>query len=325
MAKFAIRRVLLIPWILILVNFMGFSFAHITFQLQQSQSVYGSGEEGITPVWPEYHNYLKGVLRGDFGKMPIGVNEPVSRSILIASQSSLGLIALAFGFSIFLGLMIGLAAVRSDPPRTMHWLTLVATVGLAMPSFFVGTLLISSILFGVIHVKGEAILPVAGFGWDSHLILPVLALVIRPTMQIAQMTANLLSSELGKQYVIAARSFGHTWRSIRWDKALRNVLASIVLTIAGSFRLLMAELILVEWLFNWPGIGRLLVQTLVPPNLSGPGGLLDSSAFFLNPPLVAGLLVVFSFLFLVADMLASGVAQFIDPRLRVAEEEMAHD
>lgn len=325
MAKFLVRRVLLIPCILILVNFVGFSFAHITFQLQQLQTVYGSGKEGITPVWPEYRNYLQGVLHGDFGQMPIGVNEPVGRSIKTASQSSLGLIAIALGFSIFLGLVTGLAAVGSDPPRTLHWLTLVSTVGLAMPSFFVGTLLVSSILLGVIHVKGEAFLPVAGFGWDTHLILPVLALVIRPTMQIAQMTANLLSSELGKQYVVAARSFGHTWRAIRWDKALRNVLAPIVLTIAGSFRLLMAELILVEWLFNWPGIGRLLVQTLVPPNLSGPGGFLDTSAFFLNPPLVAGLLVVFSFLFLFADMLASGVAQSIDPRLRVAEEELLHD
>jgi ABC-type dipeptide/oligopeptide/nickel transport system permease component len=144
-------------------------------------------------------------------------------------------------------------------------------------------------------------------------------------MQIAQVTANLLMSELGKRYIVAARSFGHTWRAIRWDKALRNVLAPIILTMAGSFRLMMAELILVEWLFSWPGLGRLLVQTLVPPNLSSVGGMLNTSAFFLNPPLVAGLLTIFSLLFLLADLLASATAKIVDPRLRMVEEEPVHD
>jgi ABC-type dipeptide/oligopeptide/nickel transport system permease component len=121
--------------------------------------------------------------------------------------------------------------------------------------------------------------------------------------------------------VVAARAFGHTWQSIRWDKALRNVLAPIFLTIASSFRLLMAELLLVEWLFNWPGLGRMLVQTLVPPRLSSLGGMVDTSLFFLNPSLVAALLVVFGLLFLLADSISAGLARLVDPRLRLIEEE----
>jgi peptide/nickel transport system permease protein len=173
--------------------------------------------------------------------------------------------------------------------------------------------------------NAQPILPVAGFGWDAHLILPVLALAVRPTMQVAQMTAALLSAELGKRYVVAARSFGHTWHAIRWDKALRNILAPVLMTIAGSFRLLMTELVLVEWLFGWPGLGRMLVQTLVPPSMSTPGGHADLSVFLLYPPLVAALLVVFALLFLLADTLASGLARAVDPRLRAAEEEALHD
>lgn len=319
------RRLLLIPFILLVVNFVGFSFAHLTFQLQQSQTAYGSGREGFVPVWPVYGEYLQGILKGDLGQMPFGANEPIAASLSKASLSSLLLVTLALGLSIILGLLLGLVAVRVDPPRTMRWITLVSTAGLAMPSFYVGTLLISGVLLGVLRFKGEAFLPVGGFGWDEHLVLPVLALVIRPAMQIAQMTSGLLSAELGKRYVITARSFGHTWRAIRWDKALRNILAPVILTIAGSFRLLMAELILVEWLFSWPGVGRLLVLTLVPPNLSSPGGYENTSAFFLNPPLVAGLLGVFSLLFLLADMLASGAAQAADPRLRAVDEEAAYD
>jgi peptide/nickel transport system permease protein len=325
MVRFLFRRLLLIPLALVLVNFLGFAFAHITFQFQQSQSVYGSGQEGITPVWPEYLSYAQNAARGDFGKMPIGINEPISASLWRASLASLGLVTIAFILSVFLGLALGLASVQVDPPQTGSWLTVLSTTGLAMPSFYLGTLLVSGLLFFAIRMNADPLIPVAGFGWDIHLLLPVLALVVRPTMQLAQVSASLLSSELGKRYVMAARSFGHTWQAIRWDKALRNVMAPIFLTMAGSFRLLMAELVLVEWLFNWPGLGRLLVQSLVPPSLSAPSGLLDTSAFFLDPPLVAGLLVVFALLFLLADLLASVMAKIIDPRLRAVEEGAAHD
>jgi ABC-type dipeptide/oligopeptide/nickel transport system permease component len=326
MLRFFLRRLLIIPFALIVVNFLGFAFAHITFQLQQMQTVYGSGKEGITPVWPEYNAYVNRVIQGDLGNMPASeVAQPIAESLGRASLASLGLVGIAFVLSVILGLTLGLAAVRVDPPRTMQWLTLFSTVGLAVPSFYIGTLLVSALVLGVLNQDMKAFLPVAGFGWDAHLILPVLALVIRPATQVAQVTANLLTSELNKRYVVAARSFGHTWRAIRWDKALRNVLSPILLTMAGSFRLLMAELILVEWLFSWPGLGRLLVLTLVPPNLSSPGGYENLSAYFLNPPLVAGLLVIFSLLFLLADLLASGAAKLIDPRLRMAEEEPAHD
>jgi ABC-type dipeptide/oligopeptide/nickel transport system permease component len=69
--------------------------------------------------------------------------------------------------------------------------------------------------------------------------------------------------ELGKQYIIAARSFGHTWHDIRLRQAMRNIIATVILTIAKTFRILVGELVVVEWLFNWPGLGRMLASTLV--------------------------------------------------------------
>jgi ABC-type dipeptide/oligopeptide/nickel transport system permease component len=321
MIKFLLRRLAFIPLVLIIVNFAGYAFAHVTYQLQQSQTIYGSGQEGIIPVWPEYTEYARGALLGDFGRMPIGVNEPISRAVIQASGASLGLLLISFFLSTALGLTLGLSAVKVDPPRTMPWLTLVSTIGLAMPSFYIGILFVGGLLYLTLRGGGQSILPVSGFGWDHHLVLPVIALTIRPMMQIAQVTASLLSGELDKRYVMAARSFGHTWNAIRWNKALRNVLGRVILVFAGSFRLLAAELVLVEWLFNWPGIGRMLVHTLVPPRISSVGGLVDTSAYFLEPPLVAGLLVVFALLFLLADLFSSGFARLIDPRLRNLEEE----
>ncbi len=322
MLRFFLRRLLLIPVALLLVNFLGFSFAHITYQMQNSQTIFGSGEEDRAPIGPAYLSYARGFPHFDFGKMPVGVNNSILGEVAKASLVSFGLLALAFVLSLVLGLALGLSSVKTDPPQTAPWLSALVTVGLAMPSFYIGTLLVSVLLLSAIRAEADPILPLTGFGWDAHLILPVLALTIRPTMQIAQMTGTLLSGELGKRYIVAARSFGHTWHVIRWDKALRNVLAPILLTVAGSFRLLMTELILVEWLFNWPGLGYLLVQTLVPPRISNLGGMADTSIFFLNPPLVAALLMVFALLFLLTDTFASGLARAVDPRLRIVEEEV---
>lgn len=325
MLRFLLRRLLFLPLALVLVNFAGFAFAHITYQFQQSTTIFGSGQEGITPVWPAYAAYTRGLLHGDFGRMPIGVNQPVAASAAKASLASLGLLGIAFALSLVLGIALGLAAVQVDPPRKLPWLTCVSTIGLAMPGFYLGALFVGGLLLLSFKRGGDSVLPVAGFGWDAHLLLPVLALAVRPTMQVAQVSANLLTGELSKRYIVAARSFGHTWSAIRWDKALRNVLAPLLMVIASSFRMMIAELVLVEWLFSWPGLGRLLVQTLVPPSLSSLGGLVDTSVFFLYPPLVAALLMIFTLLFLLADTAAMALARSADPRLSNVDEEPIHD
>jgi ABC-type dipeptide/oligopeptide/nickel transport system permease component len=146
--------------------------------------------------------------------------------------------------------------------------------------------------------------------------------MLRPTVQIAHVTASLMSEELSKRYVTAARGFGHTWRDILRDKALRNILAPLFLTISSSFRILVAELLLIEWLFNWPGIGGMLVRTLVPPNVVGSlSGFTNVSVYFLNPPLLSLLLVLFGLLFYLVDTLASLLARWVDPRLESAGPE----
>jgi peptide/nickel transport system permease protein len=137
----------------------------------------------------------------------------------------------------------------------------------------------------------------------------------RPTVQIAQVTAGLLADELGKQYVLAARSVGHTWRAIRWKHALRNILATVILTIAAGVRLLAGELIVVEWLFDWPGLGNLLAQTLIPSGIVATRGVAER-VLFLNPPVVAMVLTVFAAVFLLSDLVASVLIKVLDPRLR---------
>ncbi len=327
MTRFIIRRLLLIPIALLIVNFLGFAYAHYAEPLRAAQTPFRRAEEP-EPLLPAYRQYLNDLFNLNFSEQIAVPGEsraaPVEMGEIIwnATKASAGLLMLALTISCIVGLFLGILAVRNQPPSIRRWLTAISTVGLSMPGFYIGSLLIFGIVFYLIrHGPGtEMPLPIDGYGWDAHLVLPTIALTIRPTVQFAQTTAGLLSGELDKQYVIAARSLGHTWRDIRTRYAMRNILAPVFLMIASLVRMIAGEMILIEWLFRWPGLGRLLAWTLVPPTLSNQTG----SPIFLNPPVMATILTIIAALFLITDFMAAILVRIFDPRLRNPESEGAH-
>lgn len=316
----ALRRLLGGAALLILINGLGFSYAHLARYIQQRQNPFGSRAEPPA-LGALYADYLGGLTRLDLGTLPVGTGVPVAAALGEALPASAGLLVLALTAATLIGVSLGLAAVAVDPPRVAPWLAPVTTLGLATPSFYLGTLAVAGSVWLVINGWQQTPLPVAGYGWDFHLVLPVLALGLRPAAQLAAVTASLLAAELRQQYIVTARSVGNTWRRIRWRHALRNLLAPVILTVAGSVRLAIGELVLVEWLFAWPGAGRLLAQTLLSPNLAAPGGFSGGGAYFLNPALLAALSTILGLVFLAADTLAITLARGVDARLRVVEIE----
>ena len=322
MPRFFLRRLLVIPVALAVVNFLGFFYAHAAQQFHAAQNPYGAGVDKPPAIWPLYVDYVQRIVRGEFGQMPVGVSLSIAQGVSQAAGASLGLLALAFVLSSAVGLLLGLRAVRAETASVAGWLMPFSTLGLATPSFYIGTLFIVGAVYYVLRGGPETKppLPLQGFGWDAHLVLPLAALCVRPVMQIAQVTGNLLAGEMAQQYVVAARSRGNSWRRAQWRHALGNVLAPVLLTIAASLRLLVGELIIIEWLFGWPGLGRLLALALIPPNVASPGALTGHAIYFLHPELVAALLTVFTFIFLGVDTLASTLVRWVDPRLRGSEK-----
>lgn len=319
-----LKRLLFIPPALMLVHFLGFAYAHLVRPLRAARNPFLATAPEQPPLWEAYRAYLSRAAAGDLGTLNIpasGLPSTLSAAIVQTSLASLGLLAIALALSTVLGILLGVAAAQSQPPVIRRWLTALSTSGLAMPTFFIGALFFSGwFLFAKWSPPGTALpIPLLGFGWDAHLIMPVLVMSLRPMVQLAQLTSGMLVEEFSQQYVVTARSLGHTWRRIRLRDALRNIYAAVILTIAGSLRMLVGELIIVEWLFEWPGIGRLLAETLIPSGLafSTSGGSAESQ-LFLSPPVVAAVLVVFAALFLVVDLVASALAQASDPRLREA-------
>ncbi len=316
MLRFIVRRLVIIPFVLVLVHLLGFGYAVAGRWFQLTQDPFHAISSDPPTVWPQYLAYMQAGLQGDWGTLPGGNIETIPAVLWRTAQASLGLVALAFVLAVVFGLLLGLASVRTNPIGVAPWLIPLSAVSLSMPSFYIGALLLTASIFYLFTVPGAKLpFPLRGFGWDIHLVLPVVVLAVRPLMQIGQVTATVLADELNKQYVVAGRSLGHSWRRVRWRTALKNVVAPVVLSVSTAFRVVIVELILVEWLFGWPGLGAQFARTLLRPQTAAVAVATAGPLVYLYAPLLAGLLVVFALLFLLGDTVATALVRLIDPRL----------
>jgi peptide/nickel transport system permease protein len=308
-----LRALALLPPAVLAIHFFGFAFAHLIAPIQAARNPLYVTQFSREPLLERYVAHLAQALRFDLGVTPGPNAEPIANLIGRAIGASLGLLGIAFTLSVIVGLSLGLFAVRDRPPRIAPWLTLGATLGLATPTFFFGVLGVTAVIMILIWGPGRIVLlPLEGYGWGRHLVLPTLALMLRPTAQIAQVTATMMVGELSKQYIVTARSVGTPERRIVRRHALRNALPAVIGVMAGALRFSAGELIIVETLFYWPGLGRLVGQALIPANNS----VVGETPLFLNAPVLGAGLALFAALFLISNLLADLLTRRLDPRLR---------
>lgn len=322
MIQFVLRRAF---WMLILlagVNFFSFAYAHYGRFAQRSANPIFAQTGEAEPVLPLYKQYIEGFLNGTPAQMPAMQGVSILTAVGDAAKASLGLLGIAFAVSLLIGFWLGMQSARTNPPRVSALLIPITTISLAMPGFYIGAVLITASVFYLLYspgVQNTLPFPLNGFGWDEHLVFPVIALTFRPAVQIAQTTAILLSEEFKKMYVSAALSLGHSWRLIRTKTALQNIFAPLAQVAASSLRLLVGELILVEWLFGWPGLGRLLAFSLQPPSVATVFSAVLPPTY-LHAPTVATVVTMLGIILVSADLMFSTFAHFADPRLRIGEK-----
>ena len=312
MRRSALLRLLLLVAVLAGANFGGFAYAYLARSTAGNPFFGNQADAG--GLFPAYAAYVRQISTASLTDVAV-YGDDFGRVLLDATLASLGLLLASLAVSIVIGITIGLLGVRVRPPGVRGWLTAVTTVGLSTPSFFFGRLVAALFLLMIINVPGASMpLPIQGFGWDVHLVLPVIALSLRPTAQIGQIMAGLLAGELGRQYVTAARGKGLAEARVVRHHALRNVWAPVFQAMAGTVRLMVGELVVVEWLFAWPGLGYLLAATLIPAEFASA----SVESRFLDPPLVASILTIFAVVFVLTDLLAGQAAAMADPRQRQA-------
>ena len=253
------------------------------------------------PIPVQYLEWAYGMVRFDLGNSYV-TNTPISRSIRQQFPVSLELGIFTIIVTWIIAVPIGiLAAIRQDGFAD-YILRGIAIIGLAMPSFFVGLLVVLflSVLFNWIPPIGYTHLwedPVVSF---QQLVFPAVALGFSINGTLLRMTRTQLLEVLRDDYVRTARAKGLSERVVVMRHAVRNALLPVV-TIAGAqMGLIFSGTIVIENIFSIPGIGRGVLQAM----------------FFRDLPMVQAYLTYFVLVALVANLLVDLTYAYLDPRIR---------
>ena len=255
------------------------------------------------PLPLQYWHWLSGMLHGDLGASVV-MQRPAAPLILEALGRSAILAVLAFVMVATGGIALGVFAATHQGRLSDRIATLAQLVFVATPEFFWGILVV--LLFGswmqVLPATGYAPLDEAGFlAWASHLVLPVLVLACGLLAHVSRLTRSAMIEVLQSRYVLAARAKGFGTSRVLWRHALPNALLPAITILAIDFGLLIGGVVVVETVFAYPGLGRLLVFAIEHHDL---------------PLLQAGMMVVTA-IYALANLAADLSYAVLNPRIRV--------
>ncbi len=210
-------------------------------------------------------DYLRDLLHGDMGVVASSRLSLTNVSVLAELQRalpvSLGLLASALSVAALVGIVLGSGAAVLRMTHLSRVLLFVSLLGISTPSFFTAMLLIWLGLW-LYQTTGTHVFPIAGFGWDAHLMLPALVLGAYPAATVARLSYNTLAEVLEADYIRTAKAKGLGPRVVFLRHVLRNAGVPVLTTIAVSLRFSLAILPIVEYIFNWPGVGRILLTAV---------------------------------------------------------------
>lgn len=246
------------------------------------------------PLLTQYVDYWKGLARGDWGE------NPVTRQSVLARISSRypATIKLAFA-SLFIAVLVsiplGVTAATNRGSFIDSGSTLIALLGISLPSFALGPLFI--LVFSV----ELGITPVSGGGGLDHLILPAVTLGAGLSAILTRIVRSSVLEELGEDYVRTARAKGLPERIVIYKHVLKNGLIPVVTVLGLQFGVLLAGAIITERVFSWPGVGSLLVDSISERDYK----------------LTQGCILVIAATYVLVNMLTDIVYRFLDPRIKV--------
>lgn len=250
------------------------------------------------PLYVQYFRFASKAIRGDFGES-LYYHVPVMELVIERLPASLELAVAAMVFALVLAVPIGIiSAVRRGSMLDMGSM-LGALLGLSMPHFWLGIMLM--LLFSV-HLGW---LPTSGRGTMAHLIMPAVSLGLSLMAMFARLTRSVMLEVLSLDYIRTARAKGLREEIVISKHALKNALIPLV-TVAGmQFGFLIGGTVIIETVFAWPGLGRLVIQAI----------------FSRDYPLVQAIVFVLSLLFVGMNLLVDILYVYLDPQISYSEEK----
>ncbi len=255
------------------------------------------------PVPVQYANWLSGFVKGDWGKSFTSGNAPICPLVMDRLGNSLRLAALTLLISIPISILLGILAGLNENKWVDSLISMLTLSVVGLPEFVTGLVLINVLALGLGWFPASSnIDPNASFGeWLQQLILPALAATFVLMAYVVRMTRAGVIDEMKKPYVRTAILKGMPQRQVIFKHVLRNALLPTITVIALSFGWLIGGLIVIENVFSFPGLGRLMTSAVERKDI----------------PLMQAVVMVIIFFFALANLAADLVYALLNPRIRL--------
>lgn len=304
MKKYIVKRLVLLVFLLFTVSTLIFFFLHF-IPGDPVAGILGEGADAADAarirnelnldksLGEQYLAFNKNLLNLSLGKS-IYDNKSVFHNILTHLPNTLYLAAAAMVSALIISFPLGVLAAFKEDSFLDTMVTFISSTGLAIPTFFLAPLLI--IFFSV----KLGILPVSGSDGIKYLILPALTLGIAMCAFLTRMIRVSVGVELKKSYVLLARAKGLSETKVFFKHLLKNTMIPIVTTVGLQLGMLLTGAIVIETIFSWQGIGMLLINSINRRDY----------------PMIQGLIIFITFIYLIVNFLVDLTYFFLDPRIR---------
>lgn len=246
------------------------------------------------PLAEQYAAFLSGAVRGDLGRS-FRTGQPVSAMLAERMPATAQLALASMAVAIVLAIPLGVVAAVWRGTPIDHGAMAFSLAGISMPNFWLGPVL--ALVFAV----ELGWLPVSGRGTLAHLVLPAVSLGLALAALLARMTRASLIEEIDEVYVRAARARGRSRGAAIVRHALVNSLVPVVTVVALQFGAVLTGAVITETIFAWPGVGRLLIQSIG----------------FRDYPMLQGCILLVAVTYVLVNLATDMLYGVLDPRIRV--------
>lgn len=304
MYKFIFRRLIMLVPVLLGVSFIVFSILSLTpgdpVEMRLGDNYTQESYESMTrelgldkPFLMRYANYIAKAVKGDFG-LSYTTGRPVFDEIEARLPNTVILAAFSMLFAIVIGIPLGVISATHQYSFLDTGAMFFALLGVSMPNFWLGLMLI------LIFAARLGWFPSANFSGFKSLILPSITLGANSLAIITRMTRSSMLETIRQDYIRTARAKGAKEGTVIIKHALRNAMIPIITTIGLQFGFSIGGAVLVETVFSWPGIGRLLVESIK----------------YKDMPIVMAIVLIMAALFTLINLCIDIIYAFLDPRIR---------
>lgn len=249
------------------------------------------------PVYVQYVRFIGKALQGDLGRS-YSSNREVLKTIIETFPATALLAFSSLLLSSILGIIIGVISAVKRYTFRDNVSMLFALFGISFPPFAFG--LIMALVFG----SWLKWLPISGYVNNGiiYLVLPMVTLALRPLSIIARLTRSSMLDVLGHDYVRTARAKGVSEWAVIIKHALRNALNPVITTISAWLAALLGGAFFIEYIFNWPGIGLLAINSILS----------------LDFPMIQGTVLFTAVIFIIINMVVDIIYAFLDPKVKLS-------